>query len=46
METGVHGKAGIHVQWRVVMEQGHDLEYVIIHHLQMVDYIAQGRSMQ
>jgi len=35
METGVHGKIGIHVQWHVVVDQGHDIRNVTIQSLHM-----------
>jgi hypothetical protein len=35
METGVHGRIGIHVQRHVVMDQGHDIMNVTIQSLYM-----------
>ena len=35
METGVHGRIGIHVQRHVVMDQGHDIMNVTIQSLHM-----------
>ena len=35
METGVHGKIGIHAQRHVVVDRGHDIMNVTIHSLHM-----------
>ena len=35
METGVHGRIGIHVQQHVVVDQGHDIRNVTIQSLHM-----------
>jgi hypothetical protein len=37
MDTGVHGKIGIHVQSHVVVDQGHDIRNVTIQSLNMGD---------
>jgi hypothetical protein len=36
METGVHGRIGIHVQWHVIVDQGHDIRNVTTQSLHMV----------
>ena len=46
METGVHGETGLSVQRRVVEEQGHDIEHVIIRHLQMAVLLAKDGKMK
>ena len=35
METGVHGRIGIHVQQHVVVDQGHDIRNATTQSLQL-----------
>jgi hypothetical protein len=46
METGVRGKAGFHVQGRVLEEQGHDIDRVTIQHQIMAVLLAQDWTMK
>ena len=46
MESGVRGETGLNVQRRVIEEQGHDIEPVIIRHLLMAVLLAQDCIMK
>jgi hypothetical protein len=46
MESGVRGETGLNVQRRVMEEQGHDIEPVIIRHLLMAVLLAQDCIMK
>ena len=46
MENGVRGKAGFHVQRRVLEEQGHDIDIVTIQRQIMAVLLAQDWTMK
>ena len=46
MDTGVHGKIGIHVQSHVVVDQGHDIRNVTIQSLHMGDQTVKEMTQQ
>lgn len=46
METGVYGNHGEHVQRRVMMEYGNEIDHVTIQHLHMVVPIAKDPIIQ
>jgi hypothetical protein len=46
MEIGVRGEAGLHVQRRVLEEQGHDIDIVTIQHQIMAVLLVQDWTMK